>query len=285
MTNEQLVMNIKAEINVSVNMEQLWQQNHRFIHTIAMKYLGYAEIEDLEQEGYLALYDAVNGFNPEAGFRFLSYAEHWIRQRMVRYIQNNGCIRIPVNEVERIWKYRKLEREFLLQTGHKPSDKEIACHMGISLKQVSKLKESLGIRNLDSLDKYLQEDGETTVGDMVPGNEDVEGAVLDKEEENELRKLIWVEVDTLPGRQPEVIRARYQRKETLHTIGENIGVSIENVRQIEKKALRELRRPCHSRKLRAFLPEVEESQVYRHNGVEEFNRTWTSSTEWVALRL
>lgn len=285
MTNEQLVICIKAGEDVSGNMAQLWEQTRRFIHTIAARYQGQAEIEDLEQEGYLALYDAVDGYDPAAGFLFLTYARHRIRQRMVRYIQNNGSIRVPVHEWERMQKYKKLERAFLSQTGRKPSEDETAYYMGITLKQVRSLKEALRTGQMESLDKCLLDDGESTVGDMVPGQEDVEGTVLDVMDAGELRAALWSEVDALPDEQPEVIRARFQRGETLRATGEKMGVTIERVRQIESKALRELRKPSHSRKLQPFLPEAIGSRAYTGNGIEAFNRTWTSSTERVAMML
>lgn len=285
MTNEQLVICIKAGEDVAGNMAQLWEQTRRFIHTIAARYQGQAETEDLEQEGYLALYDAVDGYDPAAGFLFLTYARHRIRQRMVRYIQNNGSIRVPVHEWERMQKYKKLESAFLSQTGRKPSEDETAYYMGITLKQVRSLKEALRTGQMESLDKCLLDDGESTVGDMVPGQEDVEGTVLDVMDAGELRAVLWSEVDALPDEQPEVIRARFQRGETLRATGERLGVTIERVRQIESKALRELRKPSHSRKLQPFLPEAIGSRAYTGNGIEAFNRTWTSSTERVAMML
>lgn len=285
MTNEQLAIRIKAGEAVADNMAKLWEQTRRFIHTIAARYQGQAEIEDLEQEGYLALYDAIDGYDPAAGCLFLTYARHHIKQRMVRYIQNNGSIRVPVHEWERVQKYKKLESTFLLHTGRKPSEDEAAYYMNITPKRVRRLKESLRIEQMESLDRYLLDDGESTVGDMVPGQDNVEGTVLDEMEEGELQAALWSEVDTLPDSQPEVIRARFQRGETLRAVGESMGVPIERVRQIESKALRELRGPSHSRKLRPFLPEAAESQAYRHNGIEEFNRTWTSSTELAAMML
>ena len=285
MTNEQLVIHIKAGEDVSGNMAQLWEQTRRFIHTIAARYQGQAEIEDLEQEGYLALCDAVDGYNPAAGFLFPTYARHRIRQRMVRYIQNNGSIRVPVHEWERVQKYKKLESAFLVQIGRKPSEDEMAYYMNITLKQVRSLKEVLRMGQMESLDKCFLDDGESTVGDMIPGQEDVEGAVLDVMDAGELQAVLWSEVDTLPDEQPEVIRARFQRGETLRATGERIGVTIERVRQIESKALRELRKPSHSRKLQPFLPEAIGSRAYSGNGVEAFNRTWTSSTERIAMML
>lgn len=96
MSNEELVIRIKAGVDVADNMLQLWEQTKSFIHMAARQYQGYAELEDLEQEGYIALYDAVDGYSQEAGCKFLSYASFWIKQRMKRYIENCCMpVRIP----------------------------------------------------------------------------------------------------------------------------------------------------------------------------------------------
>lgn len=288
MTNEQLVMRIKAGENVAENMEALYLQVKNFIHRIALKYRGRAELDDLEQEGYLALYDAVDGYDPASGFLFLTYARHWIRQRMVRYIQNNGSVRLPVHEWERMSRYRKLENVFLAQLGRKPSEAEIRYYLGLNHRQSLELQTALKMRQIGSLDSPVEGtegDEAGTLGDMVAGPENVEGAVLDRVEAGQLRAVLWQEVDSLPDGQPEVLRARYQEGRTLKEVGSSLGVSVEMARQIEKKALRELRRPSHSRKLLPFLPEAMAAQAYRHNGIGEFSRTWTSSTEWVAMRI
>ena len=98
MTNEQLVARIQVGEDTAVNMLQLWEQNQRFIGMIAVKYSGYAEMDDLKQEGYLALCEAVRHYNPDQGVPFINYAAFYIRQGMQRYIENSGnCIRIPVH--------------------------------------------------------------------------------------------------------------------------------------------------------------------------------------------
>ena len=98
MSNEQLVIRIRAGEDTAANMLQLWKQNQRFIGMIAVKYSGYAEMDDLKQEGYLALCEAVRHYNPDQGVPFINYAAFYIRQGMQRYIENSGnCIRIPVH--------------------------------------------------------------------------------------------------------------------------------------------------------------------------------------------
>lgn len=287
MTNEQLVTLIKDGIDVSDNMLQLWQQNRKFIRMIAGKYLGYEDIEDLEQQGYIGLCHAVEGYQTGESTPFINYAAFWLRQSMARYIENcSSVVRIPTHERQRQRKYKRLLHDFEAQVGRKPTDWEICHCMQISHKVLEEMRNNAGMGQLGSLDSYIGEDGETTICDMVPGDADVEGSVLDKIEGEELERTIWSVVDTLPGNQPQVIRCRYQEGKTLKATGEEIGgVSKERVRTIENNALRELRKPSRRDKLIVFLPEAMGSTAYRHNGIGEFERTWTSSTELAALKI
>lgn len=115
MTNEQLVLRIRAGENVAENMLTLWQQCRVIIVELARKYSAVAEQEDLEQEAYFAISKAVDSYDHEKGASFLTWARFWIRQQMVRYIQNHGIVRLPVHSGERIRKYRELQSAFLMQ--------------------------------------------------------------------------------------------------------------------------------------------------------------------------
>ncbi len=287
MTNEELVTRIKAGIDVPENMLQLWEQTKAFIHTVALHYQGLAELEDLEQEGYLALYDAVDGYSPEGGRTFLSYASLWMRQRMKRYIEN-CChfVRIPVHGQERLHQYRRMENASLVCRGRKPTEKEIMHGMKLDREQLKNLESALRASQIGSLDKSLAEgeDGDT-LGDLVACDTDLEGEIAEKVDQDILRAVLWPLVDSLPGRQPDVIRKRYQEGLTLKEIGEMYGVHLSAIHQSELEGLRRLRRSSGAEKLRAFLPEVLEAQAYRHNGAREFNTTWTSSTERIAMRM
>lgn len=287
MTNEELVIRIKAGIDISENVLQLWEQTKAFIHTMALHYKGYAETEDLEQEGYLALYDAVDSFCQEQGCRFLTYAKYWIRQRMKRYI-DNCCqtVRIPVHEQEKIHKYRKMVNAFQIHLGRKPTEWEIIHNLNLDEQQCRDLESALRTAQIGSLDTALPGDmDDMSLGDMVACDTDLEGEAIDRIDQAMLQAVIWPMVDRLPGRQPDVIRKRYQENMTLKEIGEIYGVSPNAIRQSECDGLRGLRRSRDSGRLRAFLPEVLEAQAYRHNGAREFNRTWTSSTERIAMRM
>lgn len=284
MTNEHLVVLIKDGVDVSDNMLRLWEQNRGFIGKIASGYRGYEEMDDLRQQGYIGLCNAVSSYRMEEGIPFINYAAFWIRQSMERYIENcGGIVRIPSHERQRHRRYRKLLREFEGSTGRKPDKWEMCRYMGMSLKALDALERNMELGRVGSLDRYVGEDGDTTLGEMIPADGDMENAVLDEMEKEELKQALWSMVDALPNNQPHVIRSIYREGKTLKATGETIGVSVERARTIKNSAIRTLR--SRRRGLLAFLPEMAESMAYRHNGVGEFNRTWTSSTELAALKI
>lgn len=214
MTNEQLVARIKAGEDVGENMAALYQQIKAFIHSIAWKYRDSGEVEDLEQEGYLALYSAIDGYDPDHGVKFLTYAEYHIRQRMRRYLQNNGSVlRLPVNQDDRVKQYKRFCNEFQMKHGRKPTDWESAACLGFTQEQIRGIQESACMGILVSLDSPVMglDGGEdTTVGDMVASGQNMEEDTIDCLDHERLCMVLWECVDSLEGRQPEVIRKRYQ---------------------------------------------------------------------------
>lgn len=145
---------------------------------------------------------------------------------------------------------------------------EIMHNLGLNDRMRKGLEAALMAARVGSLDSSLEEgeDGDT-LGDMVPGDADVEERVTDRINQEQLQALIWSMVDCLPGRQSGIIRMRYLQNMTLREIGETYGVSIEAIRQSEREGPWRLRRSADTRKLRAFLPEQLEAEAYRHNGV------------------
>lgn len=285
MTNEQLVICIQAGEEVADHMAQLWQQNQGIIGKLAEKYSHLAEEEDLKQEGYFGLWEAARRYNPKEGAKFITYASHWIRQKMVRYIYNNGTVRIPVHENERLMQYNKLCNAFLAKLNRMPSGHEISRYLGISIKQARQLQNDAGMAEIGSLDSPVAGAEDIVLGDSIASNEDIESTILDKLETQQLKDTLWLLVDALPGKQPEVIRARYQEGRTLEDVGREMGVTGNMVRQIQATALRELRKPSRADQLRPFLDEVIYSKGIRGGGVRRFHETWTSSTEREALKL
>ncbi len=292
MTNEELVFRICSGEDPAESMNQLYDQIKPLIQFFARKCLGCGvDLEDLEQEGFLGLYDAVSGYDPGKGVKFATYARRWIFQKMVRYIQDNGCaLRIPVHAQELLRKYGRFCGTFKKNYGIEPSGAAVAAFLGVSLEQVEQIKENAVKTALVSLDAPavgLDGDEKATLGDMQAAGGNLEDDVLERVQRQELRRVLWECVDGLPGDLPEVIRRRYQDGETLKQIGAATGVTIEAVRQQEAKSLRELRQPSCTKRLLPFLPEEEEiySAALKGGGAGRFQRTWTSSTERVALEL
>lgn len=285
MTNEELVEKIQVGEDVADNMLQLWQQNRGFIHKIVNQYKAFAEVEDLEQEGYLGLNEAVRHYNPDEGVTFLHYAYYWIKQYIVRYIKGNGIVRLPEHIQERIRKYNRIVQEWQQDYHRSPSDEEICYFYGVSEKMLDKVHKARIMAQIGSLDVPVGEETENTLYDLLPSPTDSTEQSLDKIYAEQLRAILWSMVEELPGNEPEIIRKRYREELTFKEIGQQLGISVEAVRQWEKKGLRELRKPSKERILREFL---EDGWIYNSalhgNGVSSFNRTWTSSTERAALK-
>ena len=290
-TNEQLVSRIQAGEDTEKNMALLYDQVKDFIRSIAWQYRETGEFEDLLQEGYLALYPAIENYNPAAGCKFLTYAEHWIRQKMRRYLQNSGhCLRVPVPCLEQIQKMKKFQSNFVKQYGREPTETEIGGFMHLTLEQVKVLQENTCMTILGSLDAPITgKDGteDTTAGELVAAGGNLEEDILNRMEKESLCRTLWGCVDSLPGIQPEMIRSRYQGELTMKECGAVCGVSEAEARKQHLKALRSLRSGENAKVLYPFLEESERiySEALTGNGVERFNRTWTSSTERVALKL
>lgn len=285
-SNEKLVELIRAGVDPAGHMLQLWQQNRGLIGKIAGQYQSYEDIEDLKQQGYIGLCDAVKEYCPKPGIPFVNYAAIWIRQSMVRYIENSGnVVRIPSYKQQEQRKYKRFIHDFEMQTGRAPADREICYYMGINDSDLQEIRRSVRTKQTESLDRYIGEDGSMMVSDLVPDDKDVEDSVLSEIEKEELEKIIWPMVDELPEEQGNVIRLLYREEKTLRFAGKLLDIPTGRVRRIREKALKELKYSEKGQMLRAFLPEVLGSMTYRHNGIEEFNRTWTSSTELAALKM
>ncbi len=285
MSNEQLVYRIKAGEDTANNMLRLWEQNQRFIGMIAVKYSGYAEMDDLKQEGYLALCEAVRHYNSDQAVPFINYAAFYIRQGMQRYIENFGsCIRIPVHRQQSVKKYKKIVAEYQKKYGVSPSDAEIRPLMGVSREVLDNIKESAVMGRIESLSKPVNESEDTFLEDMIVSGEDVEDEVDKKVDRERMNRELWEMVETLPSDQSQVIKSRFIDGNTLREIGQKQGKSIERIRQIEMKALKTMRAPRRCRTLRGYYEVYLSAAPIHHVGVRQFQRTWESEVERAVLR-
>lgn len=284
MTNEQIIVKIKAGIDVAKNTLLLWQNNKGLIHKIAYKYAGYTDIEDLKQEGYFGLCDAIEHYDPEEGVLFMTYACFWIKNRMNRYVMADNVIRIPEHALTRVHQYKKMIACWKQKFNREPLDKEIKAYLGLSWEQVENLKNDHIKSQIGSLDVPVGEEEGASLYELLPG-ECFEDALLDKLQKEQLSAILWPMVDDLPGQQGTAVRERFQQDKTLEEVGNVLGGDYNTARNLIDKAMKELRKPSRSKRLLPFLDDEIYRRALHGNGVNSFRNTWTSSTERVALKM
>lgn len=285
MINEELAILIRAGVDVPENMAALYEQNKGMIAKLAGRFKAYAEFDDLMQEGYIGLCNAVDAWEPDGGACFISYAVYWMKQAMQRYIENCGsCVRVPVHQQQRIRKYKKLCAQYLKHLGREPADWELCRLLGVSRDVLHHIQEDVRKGQIGSLSAPLGEEGDLTLEDTIPDQRDDSAGVLDAVQQEELQAVLWPMVDSLGDQQALALRARYQEGKTLKETGELLGCNSSYAHVLEGKALRALRRSSYADQLRPFLyDDITRDRGMQGTGAKRFKETWTSATERVAL--
>ncbi len=280
MGNEELVQKIQSEINPTENMEQLYLHNRSFIYQQAKKYAVYADMEDLMQEAYFGLYEAVKHYNPDKEAKFTTYLGYRIQSVLRRYVDNNRHIkRIPVHMVERISKYEKYIAE-QKAIGIIPSDFLICKNLGITEQQLKNLRKTIYESECISTSDLLPGTDNFTVEDSIADPLDLEEQVVEEVALKQAETLIWKIVGELEKTQSEIIVGRYKESLTLQEIGKRLNLSNERIRVIEKNALSILRKKHEISNIAEIYGYM---NVYRGTGLQAFKSNG-SSVERAAIR-
>lgn len=278
MTNEELVCRIQANEGREECLRELCDTNKPLIFYIVNRYsTDPEEQQDLIQQGYVGLIEAVERYDPDAGAKFSTWATFWIRSEVLSFLYG-GAVHVSRELRDMINRIRRFETDFERDHGHRPTTNEVSGALDLSPDQVTRARAAASVLSVRSLSEVIDDDDLElweTIGDGAPGPEDV---IIDQEG----RRALWEMVDALDPLEADVIRTRYQDNKTRASCAEAMELSPSQVGVIEQRALGKLERKKW--RLESFYDEFIFNNVFRHTGYGFFNQTWTSEQEWIVMQ-
>lgn len=283
MTNEQRIERIRNGFSVTANMERLYTDNLPLIRKFIKPYISYAPEEDLLQEAYLGLYEAVGHYETSENVLFMTYAQYWVKRSIQHYLEKCGSIvRIPRHTRQRMLRYKKTVQELSQELGRNPKDNEIAEKMNVVVELLPELK--LQMQEVASLDAALSDDGSLTLADTVQDDYSLEDETIDKIYAEHSKNELWGIVERFTTeRENRIIKEIFINNRTMAAVAREQGVTLDRIRQIKEKGLRKLRIGKAKRELLEKF-DIIEAGMYRNNINKFKEHGFTSTVEYIATR-
>lgn len=279
-TNEELVLEIQNGVSVTDNMQALYLQNLPLLKQFVKPYEIFESRDDLLQESYFGLSEAIRHYDRSAGVQFMTYAKYWVVQHIQRHIQKTAAIPIPAYLSEKIVRYSKARQQFAQLYGTEPTDSEISGFMGVSVTEVQKIQQYAYGLNVESLDRPLPDNEDFSIADTVPDDFDLENSAIDSIYESFTAGILDAAVSGLDERQRMIIRKIYFEGQSIADVARESGIQYQTVRKLKHEALRKLSR---NKRLRERL-EITDASIY-NSGLRSFRLHNDSSVvERIALK-
>lgn len=284
MTNEELVEKIQSSEDVESNMGLLYQQNRRLIYKFALPFSNMVDMDDLMQEAYFGLVKAVEKYDPEKEFKFLTYAEWQIRGHLQRYCYNFGKNRrIPVHMIERMSKYHDVIRKYENEHGEKPSDDYIKQEMQINTNQLKAIRNTIQMCNTVSLDDIVPGTDDVTVGETIADETDFQEEIIQKMAEEQVNSSVWKSVDELDQKLRDIIHLRYENGLSQKSAAKNLGISAERIRQYEHKAY-QLLKAKEAIQMAAEFYDCNHNSLLYHDSFSFYKNHGMSAIEYMVIK-
>lgn len=281
MSNEEIVFEIKNGISATDNMQLLYESNLPLIKKIIRQYAAYEPMEDLLQESYFGLWEAVQHYETSKNVRFMTYAEYWIRQSVQRYLEKCGStVRIPSHTRQKITRLRRAISQLRQEQGKEPTNTEIAALLGVSVEEVQEIQSYM--QGVASLDTPLADDNSLTLADTLQTGFSLENDTIDKIYTEYSKNELWGIVGRFTRiRENEVIKEYFINRKTMSQIARESGVSLDRIRQIKEKGLRRLRMGKARRELLEKF-DIAEAGLFRGGLTSYKEHNFTSIVEHLA---